>query len=107
MCVCMGEGEKEAGGKERRGWRGAGYRKPQVCAGWWVGGLEREREDRRSKRVKESQVMWGLSITPVSSTESFLVETPEEKSNCFPEKVKLICQQCKTVLVQANEYKER
>lgn len=57
----MGEGEKEAGGKERRGWRGAGYRKPQVCAGWWVGGLEREREDRRSKRVKESQVMWGLS----------------------------------------------
>lgn len=61
VCVCMGEGEKEAGGKERRGWRGVGYRKPQVCAGWWVGGLEREREDRRSKRVKESQVMWGLS----------------------------------------------
>lgn len=46
VCVCVwGEGEKEAGGKERRGRRGAGYRKPQVCAGGWVGGLERERTE--------------------------------------------------------------
>lgn len=36
-------GEEEAGGKERRGRRGEerGYRKPQVCAGWRVGGLKR------------------------------------------------------------------
>lgn len=52
VCVCVGgRGEKEAGGKERRGRRGAGYRKPQVCAGWWVGGLERERE--RTEEAKE------------------------------------------------------
>lgn len=31
-------GRREGGREERRR---AGYRKPQVCAGWWVGGLER------------------------------------------------------------------
>lgn len=38
--------------KETREWRrGAGYRKPPVCARWWVGGLERGH--RKSATVEE------------------------------------------------------
>lgn len=32
--------ERDEGGQERRG-EERGYRKPQVCAGWRVGGLKR------------------------------------------------------------------
>lgn len=80
-----------------------------------MGGLERGQKKQKSEgiashvgiKLKEIP-LHVLSASHLSARLRFFwVETPEQKSNCFPEKVKLICQQCKTVLVQANEYKER
>lgn len=116
--VCVGGG-KEAGGKEREegGEERSGVQETTgMCrmAGGWPG--ERTEKKCDCGGVKEQQVMGGLRRKCVGSTTSVLrikllveiSELPNVKHVAAFEKVKrLSCQQYKTVLVQANENKER